>query len=243
MGGIQSNDQLRTSMNWVGFLNEASTWESQTQAERFFSHVSGDEVRLTQSEIAELSQLEYYIREQLAAMHFGRKLDLESMNKCLAKLRLHMSIRSSTQDDETISLLLPSLQASLGNDRSKVESILDTFLFQFAVFTGGVLDSSAPYSVSRCEAICRKRSVDDCKHHYQRFRSLEDTWRLEVASDLQNIDEVERCADFFISGTNGAKFCSDACRFNSFALRKLMTTPSYQAEKQKRYRERQKSKS
>ncbi len=71
MGETHADGQPATSLNWVRFLNEACTWESQAQAEKFFSQISGIDVRLTDSEIAELSQLEHYIREQLADMHFG----------------------------------------------------------------------------------------------------------------------------------------------------------------------------
>lgn len=224
---------------WINFLNQSSTWETQEQAEEFLSRAASAAIKLTGDEVRSLSQLETYMREQLAALHFQKPLALAYINRRLERIHFRLEVVSP---DITAEEALPSLRAQSPDSASSAEQLFDTLLLQFAIFLGDTLDGHSPYTVSRCEAICRKKSVADCQRFYEKFRSLEDSWKAEVSSDLKNNDEVERCADFF-QASPGAKFCSDACRFNSFALRKQMSSPSYQAEKQRRYRLRQKAKS
>ena len=228
-------------LSWINFLNESCTWETKTQAEQFLSTTSGSAIELTPGEISSMSELESYMREQLASIHFNRRLDFEYINERLSKLQLQLNEKNSTNKQHR----LPSLCPLSSTKIMTLQQILDSLLFQFACFLGETVDGETPYSVARCEAIYKTRTLEDCKNFYKKFRSLEDSWKKEVLADSSNAGELERCADFFISTptAKNTKFCSDACRFNSFAVRKQIETPGYQAEKQRRYRERQKSKS
>jgi hypothetical protein len=218
-------------LDWVVFLNEACTWETKEQANNYLQTIAGTAIDLSASEMAELSAAEAYMREQLNALHFGRALSIQYINERLAHVKLQLRAA-----DNDLNSGLPSLSA-FSSGRSDVGNIIETLLFQFAVFLGDTMDGAATYRVGRCEALCRSKTVADCTAFYRKFRSLEESWKEEIAHDLANTDEIERCADFFVA-THGGKFCSDACRFNSFALRKQLENPDYQAEKQRRYRSR-----
>jgi hypothetical protein len=215
----------------------------------------GTQITLSADEVAELSRAEAYMRQQLNALHFSRDLDTHYLNERLASMRLGLKPKNlelspgtargptaahAHQGEADVQLpseiQLPSLTA-FSADKSHLANLIDTLLFQFAIFLGQTIDGAAPYMVSRCEAICRKKSVEDCTAFYQKFRSLEQSWKSEVTHEMDNADEIERCADFFVSN-HGGRFCSDSCRFNSFALRKQLQDPAYQAEKQRRYRSR-----
>ncbi len=191
----------------------------------------GTLIQLQAADVQAVSELESYMRSQLSNLHFKRKVDLAYLNERLSSVRLQLQPAEDSG--------LPTLRSQTAR---AIDVFTQTLVFQFADFLGQTIDGQAPYAVNRCEAICKKRAVEDCRQFYEKFRSLEDSWKSEIVSDLegQGLEEVERCADFFLAAA-GAKFCSDSCRFNSFALRKQLKTPSYQAEKQRRYRERQKN--
>jgi hypothetical protein len=227
--------------SWLNFLNESCTWQTKAQAEQFFSTISGTAVKLTPTEISLLSNLESYMRDQLAAIHFDRKLDFEYLNKRLSKIHLQLREKKSTARHSSF----PSLSPQSDIKTKPLQQILDSVIFQFAYFLGETVDGETPYTVERCEALYRKQNLQESTNFYKKFRSLENSWREEVLDDSPIALEFERCADFFISsaGTKSTKFCSDICRFNSFAVRKEIEVPGYQAEKQRRYRERQKTKS
>ncbi|MDR3613567.1 MAG: hypothetical protein P4L53_08370 [Candidatus Obscuribacterales bacterium] len=225
-------------LNWIDFLNESCTWETKALAEQFLSGIAGSTIKLTPVETSHMSDLESYMREQLASIHFRRKLDLEYINERLSKLQLELTDSKSKRRRGR----LPSLSPSSSIENNPLQRILDSVLFQFACFLGETIDSETPYTVARCEAIYKTTSLKDCKSFYKKFRSLENSWKEEILDDSPMAPDLERCADFFISAP-GTKFCTDICRFNSFAVRKQIEIPSYQAEKQRRYRERQKSKS
>ena len=228
-------------LTWIDFLNEATTWETQAQAELFWTQLLGPTCVLDSAHVKDLSDAESYMREQLNAHHFGRPIDFSYLNQILAGMRLQLTTTTGEPGESDNRLVLPALRATRKETNSTIQQIIDTWLFQFANFFGELIDGNAPYVVNRCAAIYRKTQVADCHSFYNKYRSLELSWREEVVSELPNHGELERCADFFVANQLG-KFCSDACRFNSFALRKQTQSPNYQAEKQKRYRERQKSK-
>jgi hypothetical protein len=224
---------MSQKLDWIYFLNEACTWEEKSQAESFLFSIIDAQINLSDAEVGELSRAEAYMRKQLNSLHFSKEVDPLYLNERLAgmKLRLAHGVLESQEPG-----CLPAL-APFSADKSALNNLIDTLLFQFAVFLGQTMDGAATYKVSRCEAICRKKAVEDCTAFYQKFRTLEESWKHEVTQQMANLDEVERCADFFVS-SHGGKFCSHSCRFNSFALRKQMQDPTYQAEKQKRYRSR-----
>jgi hypothetical protein len=230
---------MATKFSWILFLNEACTWETKEQAQSFLGEAAGCAIEMTTTEVSQLSKLESYMREQIACLHFKRPLDFSYLNERLSNI--HMQLHPTSSRQVANSMVLPTLAAD-AHSNEPLATVIDTLIAQFAFFLGDTVDGGATYTVSRCEAICKKKAVEDCSLFYKKFRSLEDNWKSEITSDLQNLDEVERCADFFIANP-GAKFCSDVCRFNSFALRKQLKSPSYQAEKQKRYRARQKAES
>jgi len=229
-------------LGWIYFLNEACTWEEKSQAESFLQTTFSRPIKLSDEDVAQLSRAEAYMRHQLNALHFSGELDTDFLNERLATMRLRLSrgsagVTPAVSDHQgRVEIQLPCLTPSSA-DKSPLSNLIDTVLFQFAIFLGDTMDGAAPYKVSRCEAICRKKAVEDCTAFYQKFRSLEESWKHEVTQQMENLDEVERCADFFVS-SHGGRFCSDSCRFNSFALRKQLQDPGYQAEKQRRYRSR-----
>jgi hypothetical protein len=224
-------------LSWINFLNESCTWETKALAEQFLSATTGSAIKLAPAEIASICELESYMREQLASIHFNRRLDFEYINGRLSKLQLQLSDKKSKRKHNR----LPSLCPLSNVENRPLEQILDSVLFQFACFLGETVDGETQYTVARCEAVYETRTLKESKSFYKKFRSLENSWKKEVLADSTVAGDLERCADFFIC-TPGTKFCTDACRFNSFAVRKQIEIPGYQAEKQRRYRERQKSK-
>lgn len=178
------------------------------------------------------------MRVQLSSLHFGRELELDFLNARLPKLQLQLRQKKAAKKNKC----MPSLSSTGNTSHPQVPQILDTLMFQFAIFLGDTIDGANLVKVQRCEALYRAQNVEDCKPYYAKFRSLELSWKNEIVPSSQSQVDIERCADFFVA-VPGTKFCSDTCRFNSFALRKQTQTPGYQAEKQRRYRERLKSKS
>jgi hypothetical protein len=224
-------------LDWVRFLNEAATWETQEQAESFFSDAGGRTVRFDREDVSELSAVETYLREQISALHFKRMLDVEFLNSRLEQMTFRLS--QFNEIEPASGAALPALRATRTTAATTLVQILDTLLFQFACFVSDTMSGAAPMGVFRCEGLCHTDAVADCKTYYDRFQSLEAAWKLEVVADSSLNGIFERCSDYFMAGP-GAKFCSDSCRFTTFALRKKMQTPDYQAAKQRRYRERKK---
>lgn len=226
---------MAITLDWVRFLNESATWEKQSQGEAFFSALCGREVRFNDSDLQNVSDTETFLREQLSALHLGKELDVVTLNKRLER----MTLRLIHKEENPSKLSLPRLRTWCPGTEPAVFEIVDTFLFQFACFISDTVDGASSVNVFRCEGLCHKDSVADCKKYYERFASLEKSWKSEVLPDLAMAGELERCSDFFLAAP-GAKFCSDSCRFSTFAFRKKMQSPDYQAAKQKRYRERKK---
>ena len=224
-------------LDWMDFLNDACTWDSKAHAEEYVSKMAGVSIKLTPVQSASLSELEEYMRVQMASLHFGRELDLDFINQRLSKLHLHLMTKKGQSRYKN----LPSLSAANSAPLKPIQQILDTLVYQFATFLGDTIDGGNSGNIQRCEALYRAKNVENCKSFYNKFRSLEYTWRDELIPTTQAPGDAERCADFFIA-LPGTKFCSDACRFNSFSFRKQTQTPGYQSEKQRRYRERQKAK-
>lgn len=221
--------------DWIMFLNEAATWETRELAEGFFSAVAGHELRLDEFNAKEVSLVEAYLREQLNLLHFKGVLNFDYLNERLGRMALRLVYPEGNQSHDA----LPQFRAVSTSGWLSVADILDTFLLQFAAYLSDTAGGARVNEVFRCEGLCSKDSVLDCRTYYERFQTLEESWKNEVLENTGIERPIERCSDYFVANP-GAKFCSDSCRFSTFALRKKMQAPEYQAAKQKRYRERKK---
>ncbi|HEY9788628.1 MAG TPA: hypothetical protein V6D17_24790 [Candidatus Obscuribacterales bacterium] len=128
------------------------------------------------------------------------------------------------------------------SDADILRSIRDTLIVQCAQFLGDSIQSGSQLSVARCEGLVKQGAYPEA-----RVSALKPEMEAKWLSEIELLKEVQthaakgiqRCEDFFVA-TSKAKFCSDACRFNTFQIGKQLREPDYLAQKQKRYRSRKK---
>ncbi len=230
-------------INWLDLLNAQTTWSAKDHLEGFISDLLGQPVATwskngaISSENAKLvSNAIIYMRYQLSAKHFNAPVNLNFANERLGQchFRLH-------QPEPGSNCQLPLLRAvPAGTDEdSVVAALIDTYVLQFSQYISSAIECLPSYIVSRCEGLHKAAQLAECDQYYQDNKELESQWISELKTAdhkaLDHLLEVARCADFFLQKGNG-KFCSDACRFSTFAIRKQVSDPKYHAEKQKRYR-------
>jgi hypothetical protein len=227
-----------------------------------------ERMKFSETQAQKLVEALTYMRYQLAALHFGKPADLSWLNDRLKNCRLELRSKTDSskqmkahpgtagkgshghrphinlcQTEHRLDHQLPSLQAITSENSidSLLGAFIDTYLIQFASFIASALDGAPIYTVSRCEGLHKKANLSENENFYRLYESLEAKWFAELPESNEGLTimELARCADFFIQKGKG-KFCSDPCRFSTFAVRKQLTEPDYLRQKQKRYRHKQK---
>lgn len=231
-------------IHFLDALNEQATWSELDDARKWGSKVLSQNLVDCNDELMLLNSDLKFIRQQLSMLHFGENLDIGELDERLSKIRLCFVFESGSG-------LAPLRAAVKGSSpTSLVECLRKTLMVQFAHFLSDALASGA--AVARCEGLYRKQLSKNYKTRAQllsaesgpesgNHESLEQRWRGELAllseSKVDLASDLIRCEDFFVA-TKAAKFCSDACRFNTFQIKKQMSNPDYLADKQRRYRNR-----
>jgi hypothetical protein len=235
-------------INWLDLLNADTTWSTPEDLQLFISDALGKpaqnwsakDYKLSKENAEGISDAVIYMRYQLAALHFNAPVNLSWANERLSQCQFRAYEQDAVPDCK-----MPILRAvnSDTDEASLVNSFIDTFILQFIQYVSSVQEGSPIYIVSRCEGLHKKTQLAECDHYYQTHKEMEAKWIHELAPDnpllAKELIDIARCADFFLQKGNG-KFCSDGCRFSTFAIRKQFSDPDYHAKKQKRYRSRAK---
>ena len=231
-------------INWIDLLNADTTWSSRDDLRSFVSDALGNsahswsdtDYKMSNANADEINNAAIYMRYQLAALHFNAPVNLSWVNERLGQSNFRVYERDTAPDCKLPRLRAVNMDTS---EDSLVRSFIDTFVLQFTQYISSALEGSPIYTVSRCEGLHKSAQLAECEHYYQTHSDLEAKWILELAPNnpvvAERLMDVARCADFFLQKGNG-KFCSDSCRFSTFAIRKQVSDPNYHAEKQKRYR-------
>jgi hypothetical protein len=231
-------------INWLDLLNADTTWSSLEDLQLFISNALGKpaqnwsakDYRLSKENAEAISNAIIYMRYQSAALHFNAPVNLSWANERLGKCNFRAYEPGAVPDCKMPALRAVNFDTT---ESSLVCSFIDTFILQFIQYISAAQEGSPIYTVSRCEGLHKKAQLAECDHYYQTHNELEAKWIEELAPDnpalAEGLIDVARCADFFLQKGNG-KFCSDGCRFSTFAIRKQLTDPNYHAKKQKRYR-------
>lgn len=246
---------------FIDVLNEQATWSDLEDARIWGAKVLSQNLADCNDELSMLSRDLGFIRQQLSKLHFGEKLAVDELDDRLSTIRLSFVLESDVSAFSSQSGLpseLPSLRAaSSGSSPGEmVRCLRETLLVQFALFLSDALGVRAEKRIARCEGLYRKEVSRNYKTRARLIseessidgngdRNLEEQWRKEVPllaeSDGAAVRDLIRCEDFFVP-TKAAKFCSDACRFNTFQIKKQFSNPDYLADKQRRYRNRKSKK-
>jgi hypothetical protein len=215
-----------------------------------------------------LEQLSF-VRAQLCALHFDEPVDTKSLAQKLQVLQIDFGYllacsknygQSNDRDsndrlsNEAVSrgrppsqpLPLLHVRPKSDDDNGLLLAIADTALLQFAWFLSDALFSGNKNAIARCEGVYRVPLSEDSSlcatkvfNNEQENRFRQELPLLTNKEMIQDA-EIQRCCDFFIAKPK-ARFCSDTCRYTTFQLTKQFEDPNYLAQKQKRYRSKQKS--
>ncbi len=227
-------------INWIDVLNDQTTWKTRQEFLAWFSQLTGRPPSLTEDSINEFESTLRFIREQLAALHFSKSINLNELNQRLRQITVQLADCST----ESAKIRLPSFRAyaQSKNDADVLRSIGNSLLLQFAQAAGSAIDSdfeNMPFS--RCEGLYKRSLEDDIAAAAAYPGQTEQRWREEITllkETSTQSDDLLRCSDFFVKTPKG-RFCSDACRFTTFQIAKQLQDPNYLAEKQRRYRKKQ----
>lgn len=242
-------------IHFLDVLNEQATWSELEDVRKWGSEVLSQNLVDCDDELMLLNNDFKFIRQQLSMLHFGETLDIDELDQRLSTIQLCFAFNSESKP-ESISGL-PPLRAAVKDSSpgASVRCLRNTLLVQFAHFLSDALANGA--AVARCEGLYRKELSKNYKTRAQLLsaesgreggsqvsvnqESLEQRWREELAllteSNANQVSDLIRCEDFFVPA-KAAKFCSDACRFNTFQIKKQISNPDYLADKQRRYRNR-----
>lgn len=216
-------------LDWREILNEEATWHDYGDFATWFSRVAGRLPIPSEAQFAKFRSELNFIREEASRIYFNQEPDASGINKRLSlySLEIDTSATSGTR--------LPSLLAVAKPGDEILDRLFGALLVGFAQFVADY-QSGGP-GLCRCEGVFRdaRMSADSLTAPEKRYR--QEIALLEEVSLLED-PSIQRCADFFV-GRSKARFCSDTCRFMTFQISKQLKDPGYLAEKQRRYRSKQ----
>jgi|AGTN01.1.fsa_nt_gi hypothetical protein len=224
-------------IHFLDALNEQATWSDIEDARKWGATVLSQNLVDCNDELMDLNSDLQFIRQQLSRLHFQERLDVEQLDERLSTIQLcfvvddHLAGQGSKSG--TSSGLPPLRSAVQGNSPDEsVRCLRNTLLVQFAHFLSDAL--AAGTAVARCEGLYRKELSKNYENRAQLLASgsgepFEERWRGELALlagfAKETTRDLIRCEDFFVA-TKAAKFCSDACRFNTFQIKNRSATPT-----------------
>jgi len=230
------------AIHWLDLVNEQFEWPTAQEVQRWFTRQFERKCLIPSAQLDRFRSTLFYVREQLAALHFGTEPLLEVLKARLEHIVPSFTISAPQQVLSTSERHFPLLHSKLGgeDDAALLLAIEETVLLQFAAFLSGALAQPESGKLLRCEGLYR-----DTKRMPGSAASTRDSterhWRKEIEilrmDDNMAAQALERCGDFFIANSK-SRFCSESCRFRTFQLTKQLTDPEYLAEKQRRYRKR-----
>lgn len=220
-------------INWISVLNEQTEWSSLSDAEKWFAEALQRNANPTQAALEQFWDSLNLIRAVVYDLHFGHTLDLEPINNRLDGARFAF---------QSVSIgALPLFRATIEheNDSALLSSVGSTLLLEFGQSLSGHLSGEESFDVMRCEGLYRDPKLGRLSAAPDVDDAREIAWRREVEVIVeQGLDasvEILRCADLFVSASR-SRFCSNACRTNTFQIVKQLRNPVYLADKQRRYR-------
>lgn len=237
---VKEISQVPQTIKFIDVLNAQAEWTQPGDASTWLSQALGQPVSPDKEQLAEFDQCLNFIRQQLTALHFGETLDLQALNERLKHIKLEFA-PTATQSGPANSFPLLRAQAKEDGQWTMLKSLQESLVLQFAVFLADCLETGT--SVSRCEGLYREQLVPGSSASKVFELESEKKWRQEIEllaePELESSNIIQRCADIFMARPK-ARFCSESCRFRTFQLIKQHAEPGYLAEKQRRYRSRQK---
>lgn len=226
---------VKAAVTWFEALNEQSLWTSGAMRTAWLADVTGTAINPSDASLAKFDDTLRRIRLHAGAMHFGAGESVAWLNEELRNCC--PGLYESSQAGR-----LPAFRIEADSDDHDeiLNALRRTLIMQFAAFVGDVLQNGEQASrIERCEGLYR----DDALPVVARFPvDVETAWRKEIdvlEENAADAEDVLRCGDFFLKSPK-ARFCSDKCRFTTFQIAKQLQEPGYLANKQKRYRERNK---
>lgn len=225
----RTSKDVEKPLDWREILNEEATWHDYGDFSAWFSQVAG---RLPVPEKMRYekfcSELDF-IREQASLIYFDQKPDVISINKQLKLYSLEIDAEATSETR------LPSLLAVARPGDQILDRLYGSLLVGFAQFVAD--NQNGGPGLCRCEGVFRDARMSDVPLTEPEKRYRQEISLLEEKSLLDDAG-IQRCADFFV-GRSKARFCSDTCRFMTFQISKQLKDPRYLAEKQRRYRSKQ----
>ncbi|MBX9723295.1 MAG: hypothetical protein K2X81_17965 [Candidatus Obscuribacterales bacterium] len=222
--------------NWINVLNEHSEWRSDDDIQQWFARVSGKtKLGLSAQSIKRLKDNLCRMRKTVYDRHFGKKLEIEWLEKELSSMKLTFDINKSQPG-------IPFLRTVVTEDTadSLLDSLRSALLLQFAADLAQDLANNDATHVQRCEGLYRDPSANNLTMVPEVSEKIESMWRREIEvlkeQSLETEVEIQRCSDLF-PAISRSKFCSDSCRFSTFQIIKQLKEPDYLKEKQRRYRQ------
>lgn len=220
----------KSTIDWTDVLNEEAVWHDYEDFKQWFESISNNGASLTIPSGAEFDRFRLelnFIREQAAHLYFGELPDVDGINERLQRVCLEI-------DSQAVAgTRLPALLAKGTDFLSRLSGALLAEFSAFAASQLGAIDEGTS-KLSRCEGVYRDERYDSSSlSRYERIFRGEIPVLYE--NELLEDPAIQRCYDFFV-GRPKARYCSDACRFNTFQITKQYKDPGYLAEKQRRYR-------
>lgn len=233
---------MKSKLSWVDVLNEQTRWYQRADLVQWFCGLAGRPLTLLDGTIEGFEEALGYMRRQLANLHFEEPVDLLWLDTQLKTVTLGLLHHQGAQPGAETQM--PQFRARVKgmHDTDLLRALKDTLLVQFAEYVGDALDSGTSGSVQRCDGLHKAAVAPVIAGAAQYPKDVESLWRKELAFTVveDEATELERCSNLFVAGAK-ARFCSDACRFATFQVTKQVQEPNYLAEKQRRYRRRNKA--
>lgn len=230
---------MRRKLDWVEVLNEQKRWRSRAELLAWFSALIGRNVCIRDGTLDGFEEALHFMRNQISNLHFGDPVDLIWLDTQLKTVSLGVNHHQGAQPGEDSQLPLFRARVKGMLDTDLLRAVKDTLLIQFAEFVGQCLDNEACL-VNRCEGIYRATN-SDAAPLYLAEADAEVRWQAELRVfpevGSESAADLHRCANLF-TGSSKTRFCADTCRFATLQLTKLLVEPTYQPDKQRRFRRR-----
>jgi len=220
-------------IDWISVLNEQTEWCSLSDTEKWFAGALQRPASPNKAALKQFWDNLNLIRAVVYDLHFHHTLNLEPINSGLDGARF------AFQDTSIGSL--PRFRATThdDNDSDLLSSVGATLLLEFGQSLSRHLSGDESFDVMRCEGLYRDPKLGRLSAAPDVDDAQEIAWRREVEviveQGLDSSAEILRCADLFVSASR-SRFCSNACRTNTFQIVKQLRNPIYLADKQRRYR-------
>jgi hypothetical protein len=222
--------------DWISLLNEqADEWHSIDDVKIWLSAVVQRPASPDDASLQEFWDTLNLMRALVYDLHFNRVPDFKPINTKLAGVEFCFYT-----DAPGVLPRFRARSADQGNDSALLLAMAATVLANFAHALARHMSGDNQFDIARCEGLYRDPHVKRLSAAPNVADDEELKWRREVEvlveKGLECSPDILRCADLFVS-TSRSRFCSNACRTNTFQVIKQLKDPVYLAAKQRRYRD------